>query len=93
MHPVEIVSYTLTGLANTETLVGICLTILAISTDTQLRQRSNIMIPCLLLPDLARALLLVIHVMEHYHPESAELSDVTCVVIRWGLICTSVASK
>ncbi len=87
MHPLEITSYSLLVLANIETLMGILLTIIAMVQDKQLRQKSNIMIPCLLLPDLARVLLCDLHVIEFYHPEFAALSDASCViVIRWGMI-------
>ncbi len=87
MQPLQIVAYSLTVLADLQILLGIILTLTAMVTDKQLRQRSNIMIAFLLLPDLMRVLLCNLHVVESFNPELWHLPDTACLVIaRWGLM-------
>ncbi len=92
MDVLEISSYTLAVLANIEIIVGIVLTVTAMVQDKQLRQNSNIMIPCMLIPDLARVIIANMQVMEYYHPFLDELAHVACIVIdQWGMITCSAS--
>ncbi len=87
MRPLEVATYTLAVLANLETLLGVCLTLVAMMTEKLLRQKSNIMIACLLFPDLVRLFILNLQVIEFYHPEFARVSDIVCLIVfRLGMV-------
>ena len=87
-------AYCLIAMANIETMIGIILALTAMMTDKHLRQKSNLMIVCLLLPDVVRVAIGNLHVIEHYHPHTTLLSDTTClVVIHWGMVVCPQASK
>ena len=88
MHPLEVACYSLIVLANMETLLGICLTSIAIASDRKLWQNSNLMMACLLIPALARVIVCNLQVIEFYHPGFvAIVSDRVCLVVfRLGML-------
>ncbi len=86
MELLEIACYFLISLADAQMLLGIVLTLTAVITDRQLCQRSNIMIPFLLLPDIVRTILMNLHVVESLDPGLWYYSDTTCVVVWFGFM-------
>ncbi len=86
MELLEIVSYCLIALADGQMLLGIILTLTAIITDRQLCQRSNIMIPFLLMPDIVRTVLMNLHVFESLDLGLWYYSDTVCVIVWFGFM-------